>query len=146
MTIEELNSVLDLKKQIETEISKLADLKLCSGVSSSKVSAVPKTQALTSMTEKIVVKISEAEARISRLEDKLAEAQAELVTKLTAALSGKSALWASVLVRHYCAGLAFNVIARQLNFTVDYIHFLHRQAKTFVTNGEWRPSRRRERR
>lgn len=145
MTIEELNSVLNLKALIDSERAKLEDLRLCSVLSTSKLSGLPKARALSSATEKFAVKIVEAEEHIATLETKLGEAQADLVTKLQAALKDKSALWQSVLVRHYCGGLSFRVIAAQMNFTVDYIQLLHRQAASFVTNGEWRPRRGRRR-
>lgn len=145
MTVAELNSVLDLKALIDSQRAKLEDLKICSGITASKVSGLPKTQALTSTTETVATKIIETEACITTLESKLTATQAELVTKLTAALKDKSALWRSVLVRRYCAGLTFKAIAAQIGYTVDYVQLLHRQAAAFVTNGQWRPSRRRSR-
>lgn len=142
MTIEELNSVLTLKTQLELERAKLEDLKICAAtVVPSKLSDLPHAKTKTSPTENFAVKIVEAENQIAQLEIELDEARASLALKLQSELRDSPSLWRSVLVRRYCACMTFKDIGTSLHFTTDYIHYLHRQAATFVTGGQWRPRR-----
>ena len=142
MTVEELNSVLTLKAKLERERAKLEDLKFCAASAvPSKLSDVPRSKTKTSPTENFAVKIVEAENHIAKLEIELDEARASLALKLQSELRDSPSLWRSVLVRRYCACMTFKDIGTSLHFTTDYIHFLHRQAATFVTVGQWRPRR-----
>lgn len=88
MTIEELNSVLMLKTQLELERAKLEVLKICSGSAAvMKLKDEPKTQPQNSPTEKFAVKIVEAENQIATLEIEVDKARASLALKLQSALS-----------------------------------------------------------
>lgn len=142
MTFEELNSVWTLKAQLEAERAKLNDLKFCAAtVTSSKLSDLPRAKVQSSATENFAVKIVDAEQKIVALENQLVERAAQLALKLQSELRDSPPLWRSVLVRRYCAFMTFKDIGASLHFTTEYIHYLHRQAATFVTGGQWRPRR-----
>lgn len=142
MTIEELNSVFEVKAKIESERAKLETLKICSEtVKPVELSDLPKAKNQSSAVERFAVAIIETENRIIDLQNQLVEVAAMLAQKLTAELKNSSPLLLSVMIRRYCGIMTFNEIARSLNFTSNYVRKLHSQAAIFLTNGEWRPTR-----
>lgn len=142
MTIEELNSVFEVKAKIESERAKLETLKICSEtVKPIELSELPKAKPMTSPTERFAVAIIETENRIIELQNQLVEVAATLAQKLTAELKNSSPLLLSVMIRRYCGTMTISEIAHSLNFTRSYIQKLHKQAAIFLTNGEWRPAR-----
>ena len=142
MTVEELNSVFEVKAKIESERAKLETLKICSeSVKPIELSGLPKAKNQSSAVERFAVSIIESEQKILALQNELVEVAATLAQKLTAELENSSPLLLSVMIRRYCGTMSFNEIARSLNFTRNYIQKLHKQAAIFLTNGEWRPAR-----
>lgn len=142
MTIEELNSVFEVKAKIESERAKLETLKICSeSVKPIELSDLPKAKNQSSAVERFAVSIIESEQKILALQNELVEVAATLAQKLTFELSRKSPLLLSVMIRRYCACMTISEIARSLHFTRNYIQKLHKQAAIFLTNGEWRATR-----
>jgi len=142
MTVEELNSVFEVKAKIESERAKLETLRICSEtVKPIEFSDLPKAKNQSSAVERFAVSIVETENRIIDLQNRLVEVAATLAQKLTAELKNSSPLWLSVMIRRYCGAMSFSEIAQSLNFTRSYIQKLHSQAAIFLTNGEWRPTR-----
>lgn len=142
MTIEELNSVFEVKAKIESERAKLETLKICSEtVKPVEFSDLPKAKNQSSAVERFAVAIIETENRIIELQNQLVEVAATLAQKLTLELKNQNSLWLSVMIRRHCGAMTINEIAHSLNFTRSYIQKLHSQAAIFLTNGEWRPTR-----
>lgn len=142
MTIEELNSVFEVKAKIESERAKLETLRICSAtVKPVELSDLPKAKNQSSAVERFAVAIIETEQKILALQNELVEVAAKLATKLTSELKNQNSLLLSVMIRRYCACMTFNEMARSLNFTRNYIQKLHKQAAIFLTKGEWRPTR-----
>ena len=142
MTVEELNSVFEVKAKIESERAKLETLKICSEtVKPVEFSDLPKAKNQSSAVERFAVAIIETENRIIELQNQLVEVAATLAQKLTLELKNQNSLWLSVMIRRHCGAMTINEIAHSLNFTRSYIQKLHSQAAIFLTNGEWRPAR-----
>lgn len=142
MTVEELNSVFEVKAKIESERAKLETLKICSEtVKPIELNDLPKAKNQSSAVERFAVAIIETENRIIELQNQLVEVAATLAQKLTLELKNQNSLWLSVMIRRYCGAMTFNEIAHSLNFTRSYIQKLHSQAAIFLTKGEWRATR-----
>ena len=133
MTYEELSRALEIRRALEMEASRLEDLKLCAvSVRGSQLDGMPKATPQTSKTEKLTVKIMEAEERLQQLQAELAETSGLLAERLSNELSGSS-LMLSVMLRRYVAGLSCTAIARQLNFTLGYVQKIHLRAVLRLT-------------
>ena len=145
MTVEELNSVFVIKSKIEVERQKLETLKLCSeSVKPIELSGLPKAKSLTSTTERFATEILSTEQKIIELQNQLVEVAATLAQKLVDALKEQNSLWLSVMIRRFCACMTFGEIGKSLSFTSNYIAKLTNSAARYVTNGAWRPTRRRQ--
>mgnify|MGYP002856057198 CR=1 FL=1 len=132
MTVEELNSVLELKAKIDRERHKLETLKVCSQSVVKEVSDLPRSKGLTSPTEKFAVEIVSTEKRLIDLQNQLVEVAASVAIRLREELANQNPLWQSVMIRRYCGCMTFKEIGASLGYTKDYVQLLHRRAKAFL--------------
>lgn len=124
LTCEELNAVWSVKKQLEREQRNLVDLRLMAEPSRAPLDGMPHATPLTYKVERIAGLIVESQKLISQLSELLANRKFELLSKLQSL--NLNELQQRVLSYHYVACLKFSEIAHLMNFTKDYIHFLHR--------------------
>lgn len=126
LTCEELNAVWIVKKRLEREQRNLVDLRLMAEPAPPQLDGTPHAKPLTYKVERIAGMIIESQQLIERLGELLAHRKFELLTKLQSLQLNE--LQQRVLSYHYVACLKFVEIAHLMNFTKDYIHFLHRHA------------------
>lgn len=126
LTCEELNAVWIVKKQLEREQRNLVDLRLMAEPSPNPLDGMPHAKPLTYKVERIAGLMIESQQLIDRLGELLAHRKFELLSKLQSL--NLNELQQRVLSYHYVACFKFSEIAKLMNFTKDYIHFLHRHA------------------
>lgn len=127
MTASELNSCLELQRQIEHEQSRLESLREVSAGHQRLLDGLPHGRPTTSQPERFTLLIMEAEERLSELQSELDETAATLAKKLTNELSALPTCL-SVMLRHYVGCATFSLIARQLHYSRANVFHLHNVA------------------
>ena len=128
ITCEELNSVWEAKLKLEREQRNLLDLKIMArppaGISTSVLDGMPHSKPAPCNVERIAELILNSQKLIADFVKTLEQRKFDLLTKLQAL--NLNELQQRVLSYHYVACLKFNEIAKLMNFTKDYTHYLHR--------------------
>lgn len=126
MTCEELNSVWALQKILCRERQRLSDLRVLAESTTPILDGMPHAKPLTFRLERLALMITETEALIQALANKICEAKCELLTKIQS--FGLSDLHERVLKFHYVACMKLNEVSKRMNFSSRYVTKLHAQA------------------
>lgn len=124
MSCEDLNAVWALKTLLEAEQHRLFDLRVMAEPSAPLLDGMPHAQPQTYKVERIAGLMIDCQHKIEKLEEEMAQRKFELLIRLQSLKIDE--LQQRVLSYRYVACLKFVEIARLMNFTKDYIHFLHR--------------------
>lgn len=120
-----LNSVWNMKKQINFHLRRLRDLEIMASSATEFVDGVPHARSLTSKVERFAVMIVDCQKLIDDLTEQLIQRKLELMALLQ--VQKLSEPCARVLNYHYVACLTHSEIAKLMNYTRNYIWKLHRQ-------------------
>lgn len=120
-----LNSVWNMKKQINFHLRRLRDLEIMASSATEFVDGVPHSKPLTSKIERFAVMIVECQRIIDDLTEQLIQRKLDLMALLQ--VQSLSEPCARVLNYHYVACLNHSEIAKIMSYTRNYIWKLHRQ-------------------
>lgn len=126
ITGEELNAVWELKKKLDREQRRRADLEIFAQSTTQVLDGMPHGKPLTFKVERIATLIMECEDGIKSLAEQIIQRKFDLLTRIQT--FHLSELQERVLSYHYVSCLRFKEIAKLMCFTKDYICRLHGQA------------------
>ena len=125
ITANTLNSVWNLKKQINFQQRRLHDLEVMASSTTALLDGIPHSKPLTGKIERFVVLIDDCRRTIEQLFELIIQRKLELFALLHAQNLSESC--ARVLTYHYVDCLRHGDIAKLMNYTRNYIWKLHRQ-------------------
>ena len=119
MTFEELNSVVEVKSELEAENQRLKDLRFAASQTVSTLSELPKTKPLESKIERFTALIIESEERIAKLTETFIQRQIELFSRIEALKLPE--LQKRILSYHFVSCMKLSAVARMLNYSRRYV-------------------------
>lgn len=125
MTEAELNAVRDLRDEIRFRLIHMSELRRTAGDLVPVLDGMPHDKSTASRTEKIALKLVEAELEIENLRGELETAKAKLSATLQEMLSG---LELEVMMMRYVDCKNFRDIQFELNLSDNRVFYLHRRA------------------
>lgn len=120
-----LNSVWNMKKQINFQQRRLRDLEILASSTTALLDGVPHSKPLTSKIERFAVMIDDCQRKIIELSEQIVQRKLELLALLHEQNLNEPC--ERVLSYHYVACLPHGEIAQLMHYTRNYIWKLHRR-------------------
>lgn len=123
MTSAELNSVWNLKTQLDREKRRLQDLQVMAESTTAILDDLPRAKPQIYKVERITLLIVACQEKIDELTEQLMQAKFDLLNNLQSL--NLNEMCERVLCYHYVACLKFGAVAKLMNITNDYARKLH---------------------
>lgn len=124
MTWEELNEVLDLKKELKDAEKSLELLRLSAAVKVPLRDGMPKAETTDSRVEILTVRIVDLTKEIEELKQRVMDAIRRLKNRLTIEIKNTTAR--RLFILRYIDGMFFRDISFALGYSEAHIYYLHR--------------------
>ena len=124
MTWEELNEVLDLKKEMKDAEKSLELLRLSATVKVPMLDGMPKAQTTDSRVEILTIRIVDLAKEIEELKLRIIDAMRRLKNRLTIEIKDTTAR--TLFILKYVDGMLMRDIGFALGYSEAHIYYLHR--------------------